>query len=498
MRFFQRYSGLFSKEGNGVAIIIAAIAFLTWTFLLLKKYYYFGYCDWDLAFFSQCMFGILRGNAFSSLFENNLLGNHSNIIAYVISPLFAIFPHPMTLVIFKVLSYVFTGFFLYLLAVSRIGKPQALLVMLLYYLYLPNVFGLLHDFDFESLSPIFLVLLIMFYYRMQWRNFILTALLAVIVKENIPLMVAAFGIMGLFSNRDKLRWGVVPFLLGAISFIYFVKFLVPSMALTKTGGAHPYTYIYKGIWEGGLWGAAQYCISMFFSSANINFIIQILSVLLFAPILSASALFPIIPLILQHALSSAPTHHSIRYYYVMPMAPFLFFALILFVERWRGGLRRTIWVGLIGLLVCAYSLQWQEYWPIVSSSFNCNCCGVPDRLEVTRKWRMIESIPNDAAVIASFDFLTQLSVRPELYALYKLYFPGYQLKGSAWRMPKNVQYALINLNDPWLLPFAPLDFTERYEFVLNLLGGKDAWDLLERSGESVLLKKKLLSNGISL
>ena len=158
-----------------VALALCLFAFSFWVVLLSYKFTHFGYYDWDLAFFSQGMWNLSHGSGHVSLFDTNFFSNHANLIAYLILPIYRIFPHPLTLVFLKVISYVTAAFVLYVLAKEKLGPVAAILMLWLYLTYPPNVFGLLYEFDFESLAPGLLMLIFYFYVKDHWQGFLICA-----------------------------------------------------------------------------------------------------------------------------------------------------------------------------------------------------------------------------------------------------------------------------------------------------------------------------------
>ena len=94
-----------TKRSNIFAFIICLSAFLFWFELLSVKFLYFGYYDWDLAIFSHIMWNLSHGSMYSSLLGVNFLGNHVNIFAFLIAPIYAVFSSPLTLICLKLLSY---------------------------------------------------------------------------------------------------------------------------------------------------------------------------------------------------------------------------------------------------------------------------------------------------------------------------------------------------------------------------------------------------------
>lgn len=112
------------------------------------------------------------------------------------------------------------------------------------------------------------------------------------------------------------------------------------------------------------------------------------------------------------------------------------------------------------------------------------------------RWDMIKSIPAEAAVVATFDFLPPLSLRKSLYSFHMLYDDFYQdasklnkgelFKNKVFELPADVDYALIDLNDPFLMRAVkekPDAIGERVDAFL-----KD-WQVIRRQGSVVLLRK---------
>src|SRR3989344_6983069 len=225
----------FLKNGKGhlgdfLAYSLFFLALAGWTWFILLKYLRFEYWDWDLAFFSQATWNIMHGSQYSSLFYVNFFGNHANLIVYLILPFYAIFSHPLTLVFLKIASYLTGALILYHPAKEKLTAIPAVIIMLCYITYPPNLHAMNYEFDFETLSPLFLFLLYYFFVKNKFWPFLITSLTTILIKENMPLIIIAFGIYALFSKKkDKLRWAVIPFLLGAIGLYFLTAIFIPSM-----------------------------------------------------------------------------------------------------------------------------------------------------------------------------------------------------------------------------------------------------------------------------
>src|SRR5882757_5834234 len=96
--------------------------FLVWTALLFSAvtfavswwhWWTFQYGTFDLAFYVQALWLALRGKWWVSLLNVPLMGNHPEPIVFLLTPLFALWPHPMLFVAVQTValaSMAFTGF----------------------------------------------------------------------------------------------------------------------------------------------------------------------------------------------------------------------------------------------------------------------------------------------------------------------------------------------------------------------------------------------------
>ena len=469
--------------------LLAAAAFLTWTVILFQKYGTFGYCDWDLAFFAQGMWSLIHADGTSTIFEKHLLANHANLVAYVILPVYYIFQHPMTLVFAKILSYVLAGAGLFYLVKPRIGPGYALWLMAFYYCYAPNVFGMLHDFDFEALAPVFLVGLLYFFETRRWRLFMITALLSMTIKENMPLVVLAFGICGLVSGKDKVAWGIVPIALSVTVFFLLVKVFIPMMASGGLNAPLPYSGNYAYLWNDGPKAGLASLSAVLWKPANGVFIHELLGVLWYLPLLGLKALFLVAPLLAQHLLSASDTEHSIVYFYGMALAPFIFFGMAIALERLKKAMSARGFLYLVVLITFIFPFDWSRYWPKFVFRTRCSNfdCSTPAET-VRKKWALLGRIPGDAPVVASFAYLTPLSQRLHVYPFFKLYAKRYQQAEQPWCLPESVAYAIIDLDDPWMWDRLPDPASRTLEAVEQRLGN-GTWEVMGSVEKTFLLRK---------
>jgi len=174
--------------------IVCAVSFFIWYILLFYKYYHFGYSDWDLAFFTQACWQLLHGSQFTSIAGINYFGDHSYFITLLTLPFFALVPHPLTLVLLKLIAYLTAAYLFYKIAYEALGGASALALMVLYIIFPANIFSLLYEFNPESFAPPILFWMLIAFQKRQWRSFLIASLLLMLIKENMALLVCAFGL----------------------------------------------------------------------------------------------------------------------------------------------------------------------------------------------------------------------------------------------------------------------------------------------------------------
>ena len=478
-----------------MALGLCLFALSFWVILLSYKFFHFGYNDWDFAFFSQGMWNLSHGSMYVSLFNANIFSNHANLIAYLILPIYKIFPHPLTLIFLKVISYLMAAVILYILAKEKLDPLSAILLLWLYLSYPPNMFGLLYEFDFESLAPGVLMLILYFYVKDRWLEFLIGAVVLILIKENLPLIILAFSIHALFVKKDKIRWVIIPGILALTSFYLLIFIFIPYISGLPLGREMPYYYIgqnYKAL-GGSLVGILSSVIfhpvkiwSCMMTRLNLNFFVAIFNPLMYLPIGAPGILFLVSPIFLQHLLSASPTEHDIRFFYVMTIAPVLFLATIETLTFFNKNLNKThrlvlFLLLLINIVILSVNFHTFKIRILMTDSLHETNERVNDR------WELVRLIPPDASVVASFSFLTQLSQRNNLDAFYKIYSLKYQNDEFSYRLPFYAQYALIDINDPWF--FTESDYKLTLARAKKFLLSGD-WIVLKRYGRYILYKRK--------
>ena len=102
----------------GAGLFAVAVFLVSWW-----QWWTFQYGTFDLAFYVQALWLALRGKWMVSLLNVPLMGNHAEPIVFLLAPVFAIFPHPMTLVAVQTLAFATMPFTAWRIA-RRLGARE--------------------------------------------------------------------------------------------------------------------------------------------------------------------------------------------------------------------------------------------------------------------------------------------------------------------------------------------------------------------------------------
>ncbi len=493
------------EKPNLLALAICGVAFIFWLGLLTYKYFHFGYYDWDFALYAQVMWSLCHGSLSPSLFGMNFLGNHTEYIAFLLVPLYLVFHHPLALIALKILSYTLGAYILFLIAKRNLPVAFALILMILYLAYPANLYALIYEFHFESLAIGFLFLLFYFFQTQKFIPFSVTMVLTGLIKENMLLVVVAFGIYGLFArDRDRIRWGLIPIVFGLIVFYASVFLVIPTVRQEVTSNGSPmwkyspYFSMYQHLGSSPMeimrtfvfqpWKVFQIILEPY----KRGYITGLFGPLLFLAFLSPQIIFLISPVLLQQLLSSAFQYYTIGYHYGATVLPFVFLATIRSWVLLKSKLRPVFYHAAFFLitLACLFHIGFYQENVAVriaqyKDPFDPFC------------WQMISKIPPQASVTATLSFLAELSQRKSLYS-FRAILQG--IKGISPQHLKSlpeVSWALIDFEDGWigdLLRHDPKTFQPRMQdFFLN-----HDWVIKDAVQDIVLLEKGVGKGGLKL
>ncbi|WP_203924382.1 DUF2079 domain-containing protein [Rugosimonospora africana] len=243
----------------GVAVIagLAAVLYLALSF---SQYHTFRTSTYDLVIFDQAersysRFGlpvaIVKGvhNGFGTAFS--ILGDHFSPILAVLAPLYWIHDGPQTLLVAQALLFASAVVPLFAFARRELGTRPAYLVAAGYALSWPVAQAVAFDFHEAAFAPVLTALLFERYSafrhgRGRWWQVALAAVALLTVKEDVGLLVSAFGLCLLASavrpvprRRTQVLLGLAFAAGGLLAVAVTTRYVIPAF-----GGRSDYYWRY--------------------------------------------------------------------------------------------------------------------------------------------------------------------------------------------------------------------------------------------------------------
>ncbi|MFA5287049.1 MAG: DUF2079 domain-containing protein [Candidatus Omnitrophota bacterium] len=488
MVIFCVYRGLsykdMKRDSFNLKILWLAISAYTFyfSFLSILKLVSFSYYDFDLAVHTLSVWNITHGSIYNSILGIPFLGNHMQPILFFVAPLFALYPHPETLLLLQTLFLSLGAFPLYLIAKKRIGTDLALIVALGYLLYPGLAFTNLFEFHPTVFATFFLILSLYAYDFEKIKLFIFSSVLAMLSQENVPMAIITLGVMA-FIEKKGLKWIFIPIVLGVV---YFIPALILMGHFNQ--GTVQFFSLYRHLGQNhlGIFLHPWVPLRFILRQESFVYLFNIFLPVLFIPFMALIKLFPAAPFFLQHLLSARPYDLNMSYHYLAEIIPFVFFSAIYGINKLikMRFFNRHIPV-FKSILISFILFNAVYYGPYVKESFRINGDFRKDYLDLYKE-RFIDKIPHSANVVATFEFLPRLANRKKLYSLHHSYKGFYTLSDKRYILPEDAEYALVDFNDRFT--FREFYIPDSYANLKNIFL-KYEWELIDMVDSLVILRK---------
>lgn len=464
---------------------LAGLYAATFTFFSVVKYRYYLYTDFDFAIFVQVTDRILHGSFFSSIAGMNLLGAHTTPNLVLIAPLFAVFHHPVTLLVVQSAALALGAIPVHRLAQRRFGPGFIAVSFAALYLSFPAL-GYVNLFEFhpEALSTPALLFAFDYAFEGRLRPAALWAALALLGREDAALVIAALGIWVLIVHRPRAPAVAAAFgMLAAASLLVTFGFLQRRFA----SGEVQYIEMYRN------WGhtAGEVIASVLRQPLRVvqwlagtpgdprdtvlkhQYYIHLLLPLLGLPLLSPWTLAIAAPILVEHLLSWRLNQHTIVCQYTALVTPFVIVAAVLGLEnllrlaagrrdwraeRGRHGSPVRVLATAVPALALLASLgsnlmfgpllgrgRLQEFkpteriWP-----------GPEDRTFKPYRDRMVARVPREVGVVASFEYLPRFAARANVHSFHHLFYGHYTFSTKPFPVPAGIAAMLTALGNQYL------------------------------------------------
>ena len=218
----------FSNKQFFDRFVMGSIIFvgIFWFGVALVQYQEFAYKSNDTAVAEQAIWNTAHGRIFyqSFLQVDTNLREHLNFVQILYVPLYAIFPHTLTLFFIIQLSFVLGSIFLYLFVKKRISNLAGAIAVSLFVFHPLIASQAVGDMHVVSVAgPAFLMLL-MAYHEKKYRTFVFWVIFMVFVSEFVAPTVFLVGVLA-FLERRNWRWFMPP-VLGGVGLFLAAKYYI--------------------------------------------------------------------------------------------------------------------------------------------------------------------------------------------------------------------------------------------------------------------------------
>jgi uncharacterized membrane protein len=308
--------------------------------------------EWDLAIFGQGVWLLSRGEAPNVTVRGlNLLGEHATFVHAPIALVYRLLG-PLAdvrlLILLQSLALGWAGWRLHAIALGRLGRASALLVLSAYLLYPPLAYTWRELYQPVALALAPLLLAFENIREGRSRPALAWALAALLCMENVAATVAAMGVYALFLGRRRLGLA-----LAVGSAVYVAILLNLWFPWLNPGVGYVYGYRLFGDFASSLPEALAYLtnpvhlLTRIATAQNAEYLAGLLLPVGFVPLAAPAALVMAAQLPLN-LVSSWPYAHEIRYHYVALVIPFVFLSVIACLGRYpTGSLGRRRLGGLV-------------------------------------------------------------------------------------------------------------------------------------------------------
>lgn len=441
------------------AVVILGIIFyiVLFGFISLWKYYNFSYNALDLAIINQVFYNSAQGNFFaSSIHPPSYLGDHFTPILFLLLPIYYLFRTPQTLLILQTAVLALAAWPIYLITKKVLNSNWA---MLLAGAWLINPFVQninLFEFHFLPFAIFFIFWAFYFYQNQKFLPFIIFIILALLVREDVALVIFGFGLIALIQKR-KIKWWLTPL---AASIIYFLlaikitnlfapaqnyKFFIYYSWL----GNSPVELIRNAILQPQLW------ISHLLKLGNLEFALGLLLPFIFISLISPFYLLLAFGVFAQLVLgASGASATLLQAHYSSLLLPPIFIASIYSIKKIISQKSNRKIIRLINqykdlawlILVVGLIYSFLVLGPIPGSLAKIAKNGLI-LAKNQSKVELLNQLPPEANIASTYGTLVQLSSRPNIYSFNYVFLGKQQFLTRPYSLPENTDYLVIDYQD---------------------------------------------------
>ncbi len=450
---FEKIKNIINDKSRLILYLSIIIYIILFSFLSLKKYYIFGYNAFDLAIFNQVFYNTIHGDWFAGTVNLNIyLADHFTPIIIFLLPFYYLKQSAESLLVIQSVFLGLSAWPLYKIAL-RINKDKliALGISLIWlfnpYLHSANLF----EFHLISIAVFFIFWAFYFYIKNNFPVFALFFILAILVREDISLLLLGFPLLSYLDNK-KLKWKLFTFFTPLIYFFLSMKII---SHFSETGNTK---FIIYYSWLGGdgllsvLWAWFSHPINFvlhILSPINIGGIFIILLPVLFLPLINKKYLLLLLFPFTQFILTSSGINFMIYLtHYILFLLPAIFISIVYSFRDIKN--KKVFWGSKIiynhKALFYFFLFFSAIYFSLTLSPIRGMAFYNYDKQKITEAKDFFLYIKDEEVVATQASFIANLSSRSFIYPLHYAYFGSGQFAYSDFDLPR-VDKILLDTDD---------------------------------------------------
>ena len=441
---------------NGLSVRLRRISSWTHVVILAISAYviYFSYTTvqihrgigtsaYDFGLYDQGIWLLSQGKTpFVTLMGRNLFGDHTSFILLILVPLMWVFSTTSILFVVQTVVIASGAIPVYAFARKQLESDALGCMFACTYLLYPTVsWTNVENFHPDSFLGVFIAVALWAALSRKWRWYVGAVLLALLVKEDVVLVVAPIGVW--VALRRNLRIGIATVVGSIVAAL--ICFLVVIRDLTGTAFRNSWRIPFGGV--DGLVKTAftspGKLLRYLTSDGRVTYLMQIL--------LPTGGMFVIAPsvalvgsvVLFANIVSTFYYQHQIHYHYSLVIAPILVFGNVYAIARLGKSVRRkaSLVIG-VASIVSALVLAPLPFARNQIQRFP------PSSPAVAAAHELFAQIPSDAVISVFHPLTAQLARRERIYAFPNpfqraLYGPDVFAAGDRLDFADEIEYVML-------------------------------------------------------
>jgi len=291
----------------------------------------------DVALYSQIQWNNIHGHFFQSSISGSNFVTHNSPFLALLSPFYALYPHPETLLVLKTLFLTLSAVPFYLIS-KHFVHEKALLPLTMGYMFFPFTVGQNINAPHETcFLPPLLLFSYYFFLKGRFKSFLIFLLLSLSIKEHLAFISIMYGLYALYLKKEK-RWIITPILLGicwAVFSIWIINHFQkiyhtdPLPAWLVENIKNRFLRAHHASFSNFLWGLKTSNLGHWFNLSFIYFLISPLAI--FFPFISPVFLLGLPELIID-LLADLPLTYP-TWHYSMAISCFLLVGCVQTIKK---------------------------------------------------------------------------------------------------------------------------------------------------------------------